>query len=162
MKKLSFVLLSLICMITCIIGFTACSASDKETYRYEERGEQWVAVFVVDTNISGEVTIPSTYNGKQVTHIGEHAFKNCKKVNSIIIPEGIQHISYYAFAECSVKTLKFPSTLKSIADFAVPTRDTSIYRIDYNGTIAKWKKVEGYSKISYNIHVICTDGEWER
>ncbi len=50
-----------------------------------------------DTN----VTIPSTFNGESVTHIGDYAFADCMGITSIEIPDSIRSIGSYAFANCT-------------------------------------------------------------
>lgn len=60
------------------------------------------------------ITVPSTYNGKPVTAIGENAFANCTKITSITVPEGVTRIGNGAFDGCtSLKTVTLPDSLTS-------------------------------------------------
>ena len=53
-----------------------------------------------------EVIIPSTYNGKPVTSIGDSAFYNCTSLTSIEIPASVTSIGDSAFSNCSsLKTI---------------------------------------------------------
>ena len=65
---------------------------------------------------SSNIVIP-TYHRKQcVTTIGVAAFENNKKLESIVIPEGITSIGKDAFKGCtSLERVTLPSTLESIA-----------------------------------------------
>ncbi len=60
----------------------------------------------------GEVIIPDN-----VVAIAEGAFSECKKVTSIVIPEGVT-ILKDTFRNCkSIRTVKLPSHLRIIEDF---------------------------------------------
>ena len=53
-------------------------------------------------NISEEIIIPSTHNGKAVTQIADYGFENCVGIRSVTLPDGIRIIGDYAFAGCSM------------------------------------------------------------
>lgn len=48
-----------------------------------------------------DIVIPSRYNGKDVTIIGEKAFYNCANIQSITIPSTITKSRSFAFSGCS-------------------------------------------------------------
>ena len=48
-----------------------------------------------------EITIPEAYNGKAVTQILSHAFKDADQLTSVIIPNSITNIGIAAFSGCS-------------------------------------------------------------
>ena len=65
---------------------------------------------------TGEVTIPPTLNGVKVTSIGRDAFRYCKEITSVMIPEGVTHIDIHAFDQCyGLKSVRLPSSLKVIS-----------------------------------------------
>ena len=68
-----------------------------------------------------------------VKSIGSSAFENCTSLASVTIPNSVTSIGSSAFSGCS--------NLKSV---------------NYNGTKAQWKSINGYSNIP--IAIICTDG----
>ena len=52
------------------------------------------------TGTATEVVIPSNYNGKRVTSVGEQAFVNCRSLTSITIPSDVTSIGTRAFNGC--------------------------------------------------------------
>ena len=59
------------------------------------------------TCTDSDVVIPSTYNGKPVTIIGEAAFHSCSKLNSITIPNSVTKIADLAFGATPVRNVYF-------------------------------------------------------
>ena len=49
---------------------------------------------------SGAMAIPSIYEGKPVTSIGDWAFYECTKLTSATIPDSVTAIGYAAFSKC--------------------------------------------------------------
>ena len=63
----------------------------------------------------GKVAIPPTLNYIKVTRIGTEAFRNCKELTSVTIPEGVTHIDVHAFDNCTgLKSVSLPSSLRDI------------------------------------------------
>ena len=68
-----------------------------------------------NSELSGEVVIPSKLGGYNVTILGEECFKSCSKVTSVIIPEGVTQIGYSAFSYCkAIKSVTIPNTIVKI------------------------------------------------
>ena len=66
-----------------------------------------------------ELTIPATYNGIAVTHIGEKAFFNQQNLKKMIISEGVSVIGNDAFKRCySLNSIELPSTITEIGEDA--------------------------------------------
>lgn len=75
----------------------------------------YYSVKASNTSINGNLEIPGEYDGLPVKVIEKQGFKNCKKLTSVVIPEGITTISKEAFQYCtSVKSIEFPSSLIDI------------------------------------------------
>ncbi|MDD2469846.1 MAG: leucine-rich repeat domain-containing protein, partial [Bacilli bacterium] len=54
-----------------------------------------------------------------VTSIGDHAFRDCSGLESIVLPAGVTHIGERAFQDCSsLKSIELPAGVTSIGDHA--------------------------------------------
>ena len=70
-------------------------------------------------NMPAEVVLPSTYNGKAVTTIGDYAFYYCSSLTEIVIPDSVTSIGYFAFSYCySLTSVVMPDSVTSIGDGA--------------------------------------------
>ncbi|MGN1317157.1 MAG: leucine-rich repeat protein [Acutalibacteraceae bacterium] len=68
---------------------------------------------------SGELSIPSTYNGMPVTAIGYQSFRGCTALTSVTIPSSVTSIGDYAFYGCSgLSSVTIPSSVTSIGHCA--------------------------------------------
>ena len=66
--------------------------------------------------LSGEITIPETIEGYEVTAIGCDAFRDCTEITSIVMPDSVTEIGSYAFSGCtSLSKIILPKGLKEIA-----------------------------------------------
>ena len=72
-----------------------------------------------DTDISGDIYIPSTYDGKPVTSVAWVGFSECHNITSVTIAEGVSIIEGNAFAGCTnLKKVIIPDTVKFIGEYA--------------------------------------------
>lgn len=156
MKKLKCITLILIVLALMLIIPNVSNAATEYTYSDTEQGIEWsyelddsenvVNLKCKTTSVIGEVTIPSTIDGKKVislkgyydkgafqdcagltnitipntiTTIGEYAFKNCTGLKVVTIPDSIIKIGSYAFQNCSGMTsVTLSQNLVSIGDAA--------------------------------------------
>ena len=58
------------------------------------------SVIDCSTSVSGSLVIPSTYNGKPVTAIGDEAISWCTRLTSVTIPDSVTSIGKSAFEHC--------------------------------------------------------------
>lgn len=52
----------------------------------------------------GDITIPSKFGGCALVEIGQYSFKECDKLSSVVIPDGVTNINYHAFEHCTLMT----------------------------------------------------------
>ena len=63
------------------------------------------------------VTIPDEINGNKVTVIGGGAFRDCKFMLEVILPEGLRHIGDYAFCECrGLSAVELPLSVEVVGN----------------------------------------------
>ena len=73
----------------------------------------------VPATTSGIITIPSTLGGNSVVGINNSAFKTCKLLEKIIIPEGVRSIGHGAFKECQLlENIVIPNSVTNIELYA--------------------------------------------
>lgn len=91
---------------------------------------------------SGDIKIPSTYNGLPVVAIGNSAFAYCTKITSVEIGEGITTISdFFGFYGCSsLESIVIPASTTCIGldAFSGCSSLTSVY---YKGTEESWNNI---------------------
>ena len=96
-------MLLLIIIISCSVN----SGSDSGLY-YRLNSNDTYTVYVTNSFSGTNVKIPSEHNGRDVTEIAENAFKNCKKLKKITIPDTVDYIGKNAFEGCrDLESVKF-------------------------------------------------------
>lgn len=83
--------------------------------------------YVGYTEPEGNIVIPSEVENNgikyNVTCIGESAFDKCKKIKSVIIPNTVTSIEYYAFAFCSIESVTIGNSVTEIGNQAFRNSD---------------------------------------
>ena len=84
------------------------------TIMAEKDGKHSCAVSPAPT---GDLKIPAALGGFKVTGIGWDAFRNCKELTSVTIPESVTTIDDIVFIGCAgLKSVTIPSRVKSIGE----------------------------------------------
>ena len=117
--------------------------SDGLQLEYEELEDGTVTITRFVSSSSTDIELPSVIDGKSVTRIGDSAFSAydidaCSNLTSIVIPDSMTSIGWYAFFSCtSLTDVTIPNGLTSIgedafcectslADVTIPDSVTSI------------------------------------
>ena len=72
-----------------------------EGLAYKLRSDGTYSVDDIGSCTDTDIAIPSTYNGKAVTSIGDDAFRDCTGLTSIVIPDSVTSIGDCAFEGCT-------------------------------------------------------------
>ncbi len=125
MKKFLIALVLILTLCLSAFTLTACGSdkdggSDKDfvseglEYSLINDGTEYEVVGIGDCR-GRNIAIPSSYQNKPVTSIGDGAFEDCTSLTEIIIPDSITNIGYDAFESCtSLKSVVIPNSVKSI------------------------------------------------
>ncbi len=149
MKKLSLVLLAALLCIS-LIACTAKEEDGNELDNYTPPSTtakidtgtltftDGPAESAVITQYSGksekhDVVIPGVINDREVSAIGDNAFRFQSLVTSIKLPDTIEYIGNQAFANCtSLTTIVIPASVKRIDAYAF-ARCTSLETVIFEG-----------------------------
>ena len=149
-KKIGIICLSAITVIIAMIVAISIWSNrvDKKTnsrvdsqlaFTLNDNGESY-SVTGIGTSTDTDVVIPSVYNGKPVTDIGEMAFENCRMLRSIVIPNGVTSIGYAAFRGCDRLTcIVIPYSVMSIGAVAFPSSSNIFYE---GNSAADWNQID--------------------
>lgn len=129
------------------------------TYHYNNNGEHKTAVITgIRATHSDVVVLPSSVKYGEdtytVTEIGDNAFKNNVKIESIYIPETITKIGQYTFAGCiNLKNVySFENVAKRFSEINNPDKNYNIISetVEINSvvTIKSLKDVSGVTEIT--------------
>ena len=109
-----------------LVGMTV--DANNPVYDSRENCNAIIAKQPVDVNNNGQIisyikdqlafgcsgsVVPSS-----VTSIGPYAFRACRTLKSIVIPEGVTTIEYHCFVQSGIESLTLPSTLTQIGHAA--------------------------------------------
>ena len=126
MKKIG-----LLFSIVLVIMMFAFSASAETEGGYTYSVSNGVATITdVSSSVKGDIIIPSSLGGYDVTKIGENLFYGNTNITSLTIPDSVVDIKDWAFANCTnIKTIVFGEGVKFIGEAAFAGCD-SLERVE--------------------------------
>lgn len=110
-KKVVHISFLVMCFLLFSILLVSCNR-DSEGFVFEEN--ESTATVIGYKGRNEHITIPSTYNGKPVTAIGDSAFdknENKRVIKSVVIPNTIKTIGNYAFSGCELTSIIIPKNV---------------------------------------------------
>lgn len=99
-----------IALVLLLIIIVSCSvnAGSSSGLMFRINDDYGYTVYATSDFSGRNVKIPSTHNGREVTEIGENAFKNCKSIKKVTIPDSVDYIGKSAFYGCrNLESVKF-------------------------------------------------------
>lgn len=119
MKRLAVCLLTL-CLFLSLVSLTASAEQVDGIYRYELMPDGTALLVGTTQKLSGQVHLPSTVGGHNVTAIGEDAFYGSENLISVTIPNGVTSLGEFSFAYCTgLESITLPNTLTAIQQGAL-------------------------------------------
>ena len=90
------------------------TGTGRHLFNYTDTGDSITLTGVI-VNLTGDLIIPSSLEGKPVTSIGSSVFSGCSDLTRVTIPSGVSSIGDNAFSGCSGLTdAAIPSTVTHI------------------------------------------------
>ncbi len=150
MKVMIKTLLIYVSSVAALQGFALTETVNGITWTYTvSNGEaslgtgDYYSGRAVPVATSGIITIPTTLGGCPVTHIESSAFRECKGLGSVMIPEGVTSIGDMAFDWCTnLTSITIPNSVTNIGGAAFYGCDGALF--DTN-SIPGVKLVDGWA-----------------
>ncbi len=119
MKKILIYLLTIATVLTLVVGLTSCGKGDDELeFTLSDDGTYYI-VTGIGEDARGSVVIPSEHDDLPVKEIGASAFVDNISITSITVPDTVETIGKYAFANCVVlESVELSEGLKNIEESA--------------------------------------------
>ena len=135
MKKLLAILLAAL-LVFALIGCAAQEENEEnggeentevvsenvyEDFKYDvnENGELEITGYTYTGEKLANVSVPSEIEGRQIVGIGKDAFKAHKNIATVTLPNTIEYVDSFAFADCEyLSSITFSKNLQNIGDGA--------------------------------------------
>ena len=119
MKRMLSLFLAFSLLFVCVMPLSSCGGTEDsegtDGLAYSLSLDGTYCVSVGDATEASKIVIPSEHNGIKVTVIDPHGFENCTALKTIIIPESVEFIGFYAFYGCTELTsLTIPDSVTRI------------------------------------------------
>ncbi len=127
--KRRYTLLFVAVILVSFLTLVSCGFLDEPSDPYGEDDGPYLEYTLLEDDTYGvsmnktsrvkEVTVPSTYKGKNVTKILDDGFRACSRITKVTLPAGIKEIGGYAFKSCKMlEKVEIPASVVSIGEGA--------------------------------------------
>ena len=128
---------------TCTICGEGIESSTNVLSFTRPSGADYYSVSGCDTEATGAIVIPEEHAGLPVKSIGVSAFKDCKNITSVYIPDTVEYIRNYAFYNCtSLKAIQLPSSIKQICGTRSSFSNCKALEGVYINDLAAWCNID--------------------
>ena len=103
------------------------------TYTTDDDGNATITGY---TGCASALVIPSEIDGHTVVAIGNRAFENRGELYSVVIPDTVTRIGYYAFAKTNLQELNLPGGLTYLGEYVL-NENTGVTEIEIPKTLEK-------------------------
>ena len=170
-KVISLTLIIAVLLCTCLL--TACKktdvnadVADTETPTADEYfffnllsdGTYEISAKGIYDGETKRIVIPSKHDGKLVSAVSGHGFKDQQNIEEVVFPASIKTISLSAFYGCtSLQTVTIPASVTDIKYLAF-YGCTHLTEVHYGGTKKQWKELAQSGGFGSDPTVYCSDG----
>jgi len=140
-------ILFILCCFLFVLPLVACSNNDKEKLEdYTYNNEGGVIVITGYKGIDSNIILPNEIEGYPVEIIDNEAFKNCKSIKEITLPECIKEIRFKAFSDCIfLETINIENDNIEISDTAFQSCKENLNFICNEGSSSEeYAKLKGF------------------
>jgi len=116
-------ILSVICILALCLGLLPAGALAVEPHvslsalSFAAGADNTLTITDCAEGARGELVIPETIDGNKITAIGTEAFRDCKQITNITIPNTVTVIESKAFMECdSLAEIVIPDSVTELGD----------------------------------------------
>lgn len=125
---------------------------------FEDGGDAYAVVTGHKSAVNGTLTIPAKLDGHEVVYIAEAAFSARKDITKVVLPETLNHVGTFAFADCTnLKTLVIGSAWVDRGAFSgcKSLKKVVVTAYKFDGCNPEWDWEE-----SKNEPLFAADVEW--
>jgi hypothetical protein len=128
-----------------------------DSLKYEVVGDT-VTIKDCKETASGPLAIPSIYERKPVTSIGDWAFIKCARLTSVTIPDSITLIGALAFRDCfGLKSVRIPDSITNIKMEAFSSC-SNLTSIIFEGNAPFSFRVDAFSSVPEDAKIFINPG----
>jgi len=88
-------------------------------FTFANNGTPPNSIELIASKLDEIISVPNSFEGNAVTHIGKGVFRNGKTINQVLLPDSLECIRSFAFENCrNLSDISIPDTVSSIGRYA--------------------------------------------